>query len=160
MDFMLDTSAINRILDGEVENEWSLRGYNFITDIQLQEILDTRDERRRNVLFQGLLALPAFVLRPTDIPQRFDGGHNFDTGERFPLTWSVVQYAADMSLSFGRFVPVIARGLPPNRKKPHNPLRDAFIAEAALLNGLTLVTADGTLARNAKMFGVRVELIT
>jgi hypothetical protein len=32
MDFMLDTSALNPILDGQVGNEWSLRGRNFVTD--------------------------------------------------------------------------------------------------------------------------------
>jgi predicted nucleic acid-binding protein len=159
MAFLLDTCAINLILDGKVVNEWSLRGYTFVTDIQFQEILDTRDERRRNFLFQGLLALHATVIRPTDIPQWFDCGQNFDTGERIPTTVPV-QYDADIPLSFGRFVPLIAQGLSSNRKRPENPLRDAFIAEAALLNGLTLVTADCNLARNAEVWGVRVELIT
>jgi hypothetical protein len=46
MDFMLDTCVISRILDGQIGNEWSLRGRNFVTDIQLQEILDTKDPAR------------------------------------------------------------------------------------------------------------------
>jgi len=52
MAFMLDTSTINRILDDHVGNEWSLRGDIFVTDIQLQEILDTRDPDRRSFLFR------------------------------------------------------------------------------------------------------------
>jgi hypothetical protein len=70
VDFMLDTCVINLILDGEVGNEWSVRGSNFVTDIQFQEILDTRDELRRRFLFQGLLALEPAVIRPTDLPSR------------------------------------------------------------------------------------------
>ena len=59
MDFMLDTCVINRILDGQVDNWWSLRALSFVTDIQLQEILDTPNEARREYLFRGLLALSA-----------------------------------------------------------------------------------------------------
>jgi hypothetical protein len=44
---MLDTCVINRILDGQVDNSWPLRGRSFVTDIQLQEILDTPNEARR-----------------------------------------------------------------------------------------------------------------
>jgi hypothetical protein len=39
--FMLDTSAINRVHDG-LGCEWSLRGPLYVTDIQLQEIAQTR----------------------------------------------------------------------------------------------------------------------
>jgi hypothetical protein len=44
--FMLDTSAINRIHDGG-ECPWSFRGPLYVTDIQLQEIAQTRDRERR-----------------------------------------------------------------------------------------------------------------
>jgi predicted nucleic acid-binding protein len=162
MPFMLDTNVINRILDGEVENEWSLRGDIFVTDIQLQEILDTRDPSRRNILFRGLMNLHPNVIRPSYLPQWFDCDQDFDTGERLPWTLPVVEYAyaADVPLSLGRFVPLIARRLPVNRKRPENPLRDGFIAEAALLNGMTLVTADSNLGAAAQRFGVPVELIS
>jgi hypothetical protein len=62
MPFMLDTSAINRILDRAVENEWPPRGDIFVTDIQFQEILDTRDPTRRNFLFKGLMSLRPNVI--------------------------------------------------------------------------------------------------
>jgi hypothetical protein len=158
MNFMLDTCVINRILDGQIGNEWSLRGKNFVTDIQLQEILDTRNAPRRNYLLRGLLALRPGVIRPTELPQMFDGGAGFDTGERFPVG-SEVWHRDSIPLSFGRVVPVIARALPANRNRPENLLRDGFIAEAALLNEMTLVTADTRLAHSARMLGVEVELI-
>jgi len=46
-----------------------------------------------------------------------------------------------------------------NRRRPENPLRDGFIAEVALLGGMTLVTADRNLATEVRIFGVPVELI-
>jgi hypothetical protein len=92
------------------------------------------------------------------LPQLFDGAEEFDTGERFPMG-SDVWHRTGIPLSFGRLVPVIAGALPPNRKRPQNPLRDGFIAEAALLNGLTLVTADTYLAPVARALGVPVEFI-
>ena len=154
---MLDTCIVNRILDGKVDNEWSLRGDIFVTDIQLQEILDTRDPSRCNFLFRGLLALRPHVIRPSELPQLYDCGQNFDTGERLPSSMEV--HTASMPLSLGRFVPLIARRLPAKSKCPQNPLRDGFIAEAALLYGMTLVTADRRLSEAAAMFGLHVELI-
>ncbi len=62
---------------------------------------------------------------------------------------SEVWHCASIPLSFGRIVPVIAGALPANRKRPENPLRYGFISEAALLFGMTLVTADTRLAHSA-----------
>jgi hypothetical protein len=160
MPFMLDTSAINRILDRAVENEWPPRGDIFVTDIQFQEMLDTRDPTRRNFLFKGLMSLRPNVIRPRDMFRLYDGsGEDFDTGERFPRSTVTEWHYASVPLSFGRMVPVIARRLPTNRKRPENPLRDGFIAESALLGGMTLVTADRNLAAVAQMLSVPVELI-
>jgi hypothetical protein len=90
----------------------------------------------------------------------YDGsGEDFDTGERFPRLTVTEWHYASVPLSFGRMVPVIARRLPTNRKRPENPLRDGFIAESALLGGMTLVTADRNLAAVAQMLSVPVELI-
>ena len=159
MDFMLDTSAINWILDGKAHNEWPLRGRNFVTDIQLQEVLDTRNDERRGYLFNGLLALKLNVIRPSEMRQLFDQGQNFDTGERFVLGMATVWHRSSFPPSFGNYVSVIAAELPFNKHRPANPLRDGFIAETALLNGMTLVTADRRLAAVARFFGVVVEEI-
>jgi hypothetical protein len=64
---------------------WSLRGRNFVSDIQLREILDTKDPARRAYLLHGLIALRPGIIRPTELPQLVDGGEEFDTGERFPM---------------------------------------------------------------------------
>lgn len=160
MDFMLDTNVLNRIIDGKLSNEWSLRGRTFVTDIQLQEVFDTSNDERRGCLFRGLLALQLNVIRPSDVPQIFDRGQNFDTGERFMLGMGTVWHLGAFPLSFGNYVPVIADGLPPNKRRPENRLRDGFIAESALLNGMTLVTADQRLAAAARTFGALVEEIS
>ena len=159
MDFMLDTSAINRILDGHVGNEWSLRGRNFVSDIQLQEVLDTSDDARREYLLRGIAALRLNVIRPTDMLQLFEAGENFDTGERFMPGMGTVWFRNAFPLSYGNYVTAIAYELPANERRPQNPLRDGFIAETALLNGMTLVTADRRLAASARRFGVTVERI-
>ena len=159
MDFMLDTSALNRILDGRVDNAWALRGRNFVTDIQLQEVLDTSNDARRRYLVQGLVGLHLNVIRPTEMPQLFDAGQNFDTGERFLTGMGTVWHRNAFPLSFGNYVLTIARHLPANKGRPKNPLRDGFIGEAALLNGMTLVTADRRLAEIARAVGTAVEHI-
>jgi predicted nucleic acid-binding protein len=159
MDFMLDTSALNRILDGRAGNEWSLRGRNFVTDIQLQEVLDTPTDARREYLLYGVVALQLNIIRPTEMRQLFDAGQNFVTGERFRTGMGTAWYRNTFPLSFGNYVLAIASELPANKKRPANPLRDGFIAEAALLNGMTLVTADGRLAEIARAFGTNVEHI-
>ena len=156
---MLDTNVLNRVIDGRLSNEWPPRGGTFVTDIQLQEVLDTSSDERRGHLFRGLLALQLNVIRPSEMPQLFDQGQNFDTGERFMLGMATVWHRSAFPLSFGNYAPAIADNLPPNKRRPANPLRDGFIAEAALINGMTLVTADQHLAAAARSFGVMVEEI-
>ncbi len=100
------------------------------------------------------------VIRPRDIFQLYDGsGDDFDTGMRLPRGAIPEWYYDSVPLSFGRIVPLIARRLPANPRKPENVLRDGFIAEAALLGEMTLVTADRKLAAESQLFGLPVELI-
>jgi hypothetical protein len=109
MPFMLDSCIIHRILDGEVGNEWPLLGDIFVTDIQLQEVLDTRDPNRCDFLFSGLTYLRPNVIRPRDMFQLYDGsGEDFDTGERLPRLTIPEWYYASVPLAFGRIVPLIA----------------------------------------------------
>ena len=154
---MLDTSVLNRIIDGRVDNEWSLRGRNFVTDIQLQEVLDTSNDGRRRNLVYGLVALDLNIIRPTEMPQLFDVHQHFDTGERFLTGMGTVWHRNAFPLSFGNYVLPIASSLSANKRRPENPLRDGFIAETALLNGMTLVTADEQLTEIARAFGTNVE---
>jgi hypothetical protein len=117
------------------------------------------DDARRRYLVYGLVALHLNIIRPTEMPQLFDVGQNFDTGERFLTGMGTVWYRKAFPLSFGNYVPAIASDLPANKRRPVNPLRDGFIAEAALLNRMTLVTADRRLAETARAFSTNVEYI-
>ncbi len=122
-------------------------------------MLDTSDDARRRYLVYGLVALQLNIIRSTEMPQLFDVGQNFDTGERFLTGMGTVWHRSAFPLSFGNCVPAIASDLPANKRRPVNPLRDGFIAEAALFNRMTLVTADRRLAEIARTFGTDVEHI-
>ena len=98
-------------------------------------MLDTCDDARRRI-------------RPTENPQLFAVGQKFDTGERFLTGMGTVWYRNAFPLSLGNYVPAIASDLPANKRRPVNPLRDGFIAETALLNRMTLVTADRRLQKS------------
>jgi predicted nucleic acid-binding protein len=147
---MLDTSAINRVHDSQ-QCEWSLRGPLYVTDIQLQEIAQTRDPHRRASLLGAFYSLRLTVVRPAGrlfnpdffgFPSFFADDLSFD-GEDYPL-------------SLGRVMPVIAASMG-SRVERYFP--DALIAEAALTSNLTLVTADRRLAKVGRSFGIQVEEI-
>jgi len=148
--FMLDTSAINRIHDWQ-QCPWSLRGPLYVTDIQLQEIAQTRDPDRRASLLGAFMSLRPTVLRPQGrvfnpeyfgFTSFFDGGFTLDD--------------EDYSLGLGRVMPLIAASMGSRAEKYFS---DALIAEAALTSTLTLVTADRRLAKVGRSFGAHVEEI-
>ena len=65
-------------------------------------------------------------------------------------------YNAPLPLPIGRPFPLILRAIGISHRQHW---RDAFIVQAAMMNGLTLVTADRKQARAACEFGVPVEYI-
>jgi predicted nucleic acid-binding protein len=146
MAFLLDTSAINRICDGEVRADaWSPV---YITDLVVLELGRTRDANRRHSLFavlDGRLG-PGGILRSEgSVCQDTEGQWGY--GER---------YDAPLPLSIGRPFPLILRAIGTSHRQHW---RDAFIVQAAMMNGLTLVTADRKQARAAHGFHVPVEYI-
>ena len=147
---MLDTSAINRIHDWQ-QCPWSLRGPLYVTDIQLQEIAQTRNPDRRTSLMAAFMSLRPTVVRPTSrvFDPEFFGFSSF-SNDGFTLT------DEDYGLSLGRVMPLIAASIG-SRVEKHFP--DALIAEAALTSNLTLVTADRRLAKVGRSFGAHVEEI-
>jgi hypothetical protein len=148
--FMLDTSAINRIHDG-LGCEWSLRGPLYVTDIQLQEIAQTRNPERRDSLLGAFLSLRPTIIRPSGlsfVPEYFGFSSYCDA--------SFTLYDEDYPRPVGRMMPYIAAALGSHVEKQ---FRDALIAEATLVSELTLVTADRKLAKVAGSFGARVEEI-
>lgn len=148
--FMLDTSAINRIHDAG-QCEWSLRGPLYVTDIQLQELSQTRNAARRASLIAAFMSLRPTVIRPAGrvfVPEFF-GFQDF-CGDGFMLG------DEDYPLSLGRVMPHIAASM---GQRPERYFPDALIAEAALTSNLTLVTADRRLAKVGRTFGAHVEEI-
>ncbi len=121
MDFMLDTNILNRIIDGRLTNEWSLRGRTFVTDIQLQEVLDTSSDARRGYLLRGLLALQLNVIRPSEMPQLFDQARISTRASGSCSAWRRSGTAALSPLSFGNYVPAIADDLPPQQAPTGEP---------------------------------------
>jgi predicted nucleic acid-binding protein len=148
--FMLDTCAINRIHDG-LNCEWSLRGPLYVTDIQLQEIAQTRDRGRRESLLQAFFSLRPTVIRPQGLI--FDA--EFFGFSAYCAEGSLLP-AEDYPRPIGRIMPFIAAALGSQMEKQ---FRDALIGEAALRNHLTLVTSDRKLAKVASSFGASVEAI-
>ncbi|MGC2460109.1 MAG: PIN domain-containing protein [Steroidobacteraceae bacterium] len=142
--FMLDTSTINWILDQEVSaGDWTLRGPVVVTDVQLLELMQTPLPERRESLL-GVLSIlrPSVILPDALAPMAYDFGLGLEeeTYQR----------------SLGRQARLMAAALGDRFERN---FRDALIAEAALANALTLVTADAKLARMARSFGIGVEAI-
>ena len=132
--FMLDTSTINWILDQKVSaGDWTLRGPVFVTDVQLLELMQTPLPERRESLAGVLSILRPSVIRPDALASMaydFGLGREEETYQR----------------SLGRQAPLMAAALGGRFERN---FRDALIAEAALANALTLVTADEGLSSSA-----------
>jgi len=147
--FMLDTSALNRIHDWR-QCEWSLRGSLYVTEIQLQEIAQTRNPDRRASLLEAYRSLRLIVIRPMGlvmVPEFFGFANYYRRG----LTQS-----KDYPRFLDNTMPHIASAMGSKVEK-HYP--DALIAETALNTNLTLVTADRRQARVGRDFGTHVEEI-
>jgi len=131
--------------------EWSLRGPLYVTDIQLQELAQTPDPDRRDSLVGAFAGLRPTIIRPSGlefVPEYFGFSSYYDAGRIFD--------DEDYPRPIGKISPHIAATLG-SKVERHYP--DALIAEAALMRNLTLVTADRTLAKVARGFGIYVEQI-
>ena len=148
--FMLDTSAINRIHDWQ-QCEWSLRGPLYVTEIQLQEIVQTSNPVRRASLLAAYRSLRFIVIRPMGlvfIPEFFGFTSYYPRGLTLP--------DEDVPRPIGNTMAHIAAAMG-SRMEKHYP--DALIAETALNTNLTLVTADRRQAKVGRWFGTHVEEI-
>lgn len=148
--FMLDTSAINRIHDWQ-QCEWGLRGPLYVTEIQFQEIAQTRDPGRRASLLRAYQSLRLTVIRPVGLvfaPEFFGFASYFPRG--------FTHADEDYPRPIGSVMPHIAAAMGARAEK-HYP--DALIAGTALNTNLTLVTADRRQPEVARRFGVYVEEI-
>ncbi len=147
MAFLLDTSAVNCICDGvaRADDFWPF----YITDLVLLELSRTRDPARRT----DLLAVLTGRLGPGGI-LRSEGSASRDDVE---CQWGLDDSYHEDPLPLGRPFPLILRAIGSSHTQHW---RDAFIAQAALTNDLTLVTADRAQARAARQFGAAVGFLS
>ena len=144
MTFLFDTSAVNRIRDGNAPPDaWYPAS---VTVLVLFELGRTPGADRRWCLLEVVQRCASVILRSEPLgTQDGEGQWGFGEPDNAPLP-----------LAIGRPFPLILRAIGISLQQHW---RDAFIVQAALTNGLTLVTADRKQAKAARGFGVPVEYI-
>ena len=137
--YMVDTCIINRLIDGFLSTaDFRADAALFATHIQVDELSKTRDEERRKRLLTRFSTLVDSVV-------------NTDSG-----CWDVSRWDS-FNWSDGDLFGRLKADLDSRNKKKVNNTHDALIAEAAIVNGYTLLTADSDLAEVATKHGCIVE---
>jgi predicted nucleic acid-binding protein len=124
MKYVVDTSIINKLVDGKIDpSELPTDGEFIASHIQIDELGKTKDAERRAQLLTRFGELGVEVVKTESAVwgRSKYGGAKWGGG----ITRRAIKAALD------------AR----NRRKKNN-LDDAFIAEIAIKNGFTLLTAD------------------
>jgi len=136
--YVVDTNIFNRIADGRFSRAQLPPDAELIaTHIQVDEINQTADSERRAVLFLTFAQhQPAIV--PTESAL-------WDVSRWEQAKWGEGTHKAAVRTALA------AR----NGGKPNN-IKDALIAEVAVVNGYGLVTADRDLAEVVKQFSSEV----
>ena len=141
MKYMLDTNIFNRVLDGKFCLSRFPKGSSFIaTKIQFEELKRTPDATRKERLLGTFEEVNPVIVPP---PFACDiAGAGPDEGcSTHGDAWHRL-YAALEAI-----------------KPKMNNCHDALIAEAALLHGCGLATADANLAKVAGEYGLPVFLV-
>lgn len=136
--YILDTNALNRILDYEDASALAprIRGHVYVTHLQKDEIENTKSDARRADLLECFQVVGPDVWPTGSLVldrSRLDMARLGDNGP----------YAA------------ILAGLNGLKRKANNP-NDALIGETAELHGAVLVSDDGDFSDVMKSRGVRV----
>jgi hypothetical protein len=138
MTYVVDTNIFNKLVDGLIGIEdLPSNGPYLATHIQIDEINNTKDSDRRALLF-----LKFAELRPQVIPTE-------------SFVWDVSRWDQG-KWSDGVLFEALKHDLDVLNKSKSNNARDILIAEVAITNGYTLVTADRDLADIAKKHGCKV----
>lgn len=169
---MFDTNIFNRILDDKFDfNLLPKPTEIYATHIQHDEILNTPDkfkERRDRLLelfdylIQECVPTEAFLLGYSRLGQaRLGSGKSIETesGVWDLSNWGEFKWTKEDNL----YQPILEqlKRLDNNKNRLTSHMRDSLIAETALKNNLTLVTADNKLASIVeKQFKDLVLLIT
>lgn len=139
MKCVVDTSIINRLIDGSLSTEDIPADAELVaTHVQIDELSKTRDGERRARLFLRFATLVDSVI-PTE------------------STVLGVSRLDHSKLSDGGLYNRLKVDLDSLNKGKANNIQDALIAEVAIANGHTLLTADYHLAEIAKKYGCMVR---
>lgn len=139
MKCVVDTNIFNRLVDGSLSTDDLPADAELVaTHIQIDELNRTRDEERRAKLFLRF-ATTVDSLVPT---------------ESFVLGISRLDHG---KLSDGTRYERLKTELDAKNKGKANNAQDALIAEVAIVNRFTLLTADKDLAKVTEMHGGSVR---
>jgi predicted nucleic acid-binding protein len=138
MSYIVDTNIFNQLIDGSVAiSDLPSDSLFFATHVQIDEINNTKDSERRAQLFFMFVELKTERV-PTE-------SFVFDIS-RFDLS----------KLSDGVLFGKLKHDLDMlNKSKSNNP-QDVLIAEVAIMNGYTLITADRDLADVVEKHGGKI----
>lgn len=141
MQYMVDTNIFNWLIDGILSTENFPKDVHFVaTHIQYDELNKTRDSSRKFQLLDRFKTLVDSTV-PTE------------------STVLGTSRLGSSKLGSGTLYNQIKGDLDSlNHKKPNN-TEDALIAEAAIANGHTLITADEHLGTVAQRHGCAVTLL-
>ncbi len=138
-DFMLDTSAFNKLLDQSFNIDQIRPGLKlFATRIQEDELRKTPDVARREQL---VAIFSAFI-------------DNESLMSTETMVWGVGRWGEGKWGASGGHYPALRVRLDELEKKKNN-VQDALVAETAILKNLCLVTDDKNLSIVTKEFGGR-----
>ena len=139
MKCVVDTNIISRLVDGRLRPEDLPTDVEFVaTHVQIDELNNTKDADRRARLFLKFATTVAAVV-PTE------------------STVLGVSRLGHSKLSDGNLYTALKSDLDSLNGGKANNTQDALIAEVAIANGYTLLTADFHLAKVAKKCGCTVR---
>jgi predicted nucleic acid-binding protein len=138
MKYVVDTNVINWLIDGQIQISDLPEGEFVATHIQIDELNRTSDEERRARLFLTLASTIRELL-PTE------------------TTVLGVSRLDHCKLGDGVIYAALKTELDATNGGRASNIRDALIAEVAILNGLGLLTADADLAQAATNHGGKVH---
>lgn len=140
MAYVLDTNIFNWLVDGRIQPGDLPGDADFVaTHLQIDELNKTGDAERR-----ALLLLKFAKVRPKMVPTE---SMVWDTSRWDHAKWGD-----------GKTYEKLKTDLDLRNKSRRNNVLDALIAEVALVNGDTLLTADSDLAAVAAAHGCKVRL--
>jgi len=138
MPYVVDTNIFNKLVDGAILAKDLPSDDSYIaTHVQIDEINNTKDSERRAVLF-----LVFAEVRPRIVPTE---SFVFDVSRWDQGKWSD-----------GVLFEKLKKALDTLNKSKSNNAKDILIAEVAIVNGYTLLTADRDLAKVVQNHGGQV----